>query len=71
MVVSTFSVSNKDGGERFFEESFLLADVKPDIVLGILFLTMSNVDINFQAWDLQYRGLIPPKTYFRLPNKLN
>ncbi len=34
MVVSIFSVSDKNGRERFFEESFLLADVKGDIVLG-------------------------------------
>ncbi len=47
MVVSTFSVSDKDGRERFFEESFLLADVKPDIMLGMLFLTMSNADVEF------------------------
>ncbi len=52
MVVSTFSVSDKDGRERFFEESFLLIDVSPDIVLGMPFLTMSNVDIDFQARDL-------------------
>ncbi len=56
MVVSTFSVSDKDGRERFFEESFLLADVSPDIVLGMPFLTMSNADVNFQAWDLQWRS---------------
>ncbi len=53
MIISTFSVSNKDGRERFFEESFLLADIKSDIVLGILFLTMSNANIDFQARDLQ------------------
>ncbi len=53
IVVSTFSVSDKDGRERFFEESFLLADVKPNIVLGIPFLTMSNADVDFQARDLQ------------------
>ena len=47
MLVSTFSLSDKDDRERFFEESFLLADVKPDIVLGMLFLTMSNADIDF------------------------
>ena len=47
MVVSTFSVSDKDEKERFFKESFLLANVSPDIVLEILFLTMSNVNINF------------------------
>ncbi len=53
MVVSTFSVSNKDGKESFFEESFLLADVRPDVVLGMPFLTMNNADVNFQARDLQ------------------
>ncbi len=56
MVVSTFSMSDKDGKERFFEESFLLADVKPDIVLEIPFLTMSNIDVEFQAWNLQWRS---------------
>ncbi len=53
MIVSTFTVSDEDGKERFFEESFLLADVSPDIVLGMPFLTMSNADVDFQARDLQ------------------
>ncbi len=53
MVVSAFLVSDKDGRERFFEESFLLADIRPDIVLGMLFLTMNNADVDFQARDLQ------------------
>ncbi len=52
MAVSTFSVSDKDSRERFFEESFRLANVKPDLVLGMPFLTMSNVDVDFQARDL-------------------
>ena len=43
---------NKDDKERFFEESFLLADVKPKKALEIFFLTMSNADIDFQARDL-------------------
>ncbi len=53
MVASTFSVSNKDGRERFFEEIFLLADVSSNIVLKMPFLTMSNADVDFQARDLQ------------------
>ncbi len=53
MVVYILSVSDKDRRERFFEKSFLLADVKPDIVLGMPFLTMSNADVDFQARDLQ------------------
>ncbi len=56
MVVSTFSMSDKDGRERFFEESFLLADIKPDIVLGMPFLTISNADVDFQPRDLQWRS---------------
>ncbi len=63
MVVSTFSVLNKDGRKRFFEKSFLLADVKPDIVLEMPFLTMNNADVDFQAWDLSYTtGDIFPTT---------
>ncbi len=45
-------MSDKDGRERFFEKSFLLVDVKPDIVLGMHFLTMSNINIDFQAQNL-------------------
>ncbi len=52
MVVSTFSVSDKDRRERFFEESFLLTDVKPEIVFGMPFLTISNADVELQARDL-------------------
>ena len=40
-------MSDKDNKEKFFEESFLLTDVKSDIVLGISFLTMSNADVDF------------------------
>ena len=56
MVVSTFSLFDKDGWERFFEGSFLLAVVKPDKVLEMPFLTMSNADVDFQAWNLQWRS---------------
>ncbi len=52
MVVSTFLVLDKDERERFFEKSFLLANVSPDIVIEMPFLTMSNADVDFQAQDL-------------------
>ena len=56
MVISTFFISDKDSKKRFFEESVLLANVKPEIVLRIPFLTMSNADVEFQAWNLQWRS---------------
>ena len=52
IVVFTFSILDKDNKERFFEESFLLADVKLDIVLEMPFLIISNANIDFQAWNL-------------------
>lgn len=56
MVVSTFSFIDKDGREMFLEKSFLLANVKSNIVLGKFFLTMNNSNIDFQARDLQLKS---------------
>ena len=56
MVISTFFISDKNSRERFFEKNFLLAEVKPEIVLGIPFLTMSNADVVFQARDFQWKS---------------
>ena len=47
MVVSTFSMLNKNNRERFFEERFVLADIKPNVVFKISFLTKNNANINF------------------------
>lgn len=44
--------SNKNDRKRFFEKSFLLANIKLDVVYGMLFLTISNANNDFQAWDL-------------------
>ncbi len=56
MIVFIFSISDKNGKERFFEENFLLADIKPDVIFGMFFITMNNADIDFQARDLQWRS---------------
>ena len=52
MIVSTISISNKNDRERFFQKSFLLANVNLDIVLGMFFLTMNNINVNFLAQNL-------------------
>lgn len=58
MVVSIFCMANKDSIKRFFEKSFLLTDLKPDVVLEMSFLTISNTNVNFQARNLQWRFYI-------------
>ncbi len=66
IVISTFSLLDKDDRERFLKESFLLVDIKLDIVLGMPFLIMSNAEVDFQAQGLKWRsyiiGDIPPTT---------
>ena len=43
IVVSIFSMLDKNGKERYFEESFLFAEVKSEIVFAILFLMLSSI----------------------------
>ena len=55
MVVAAFSVEDKANQVRFFEETFLVANVSPEVVLEIPFLTLSGVDIDFLCQELQWR----------------
>lgn len=45
MVIARFSIQDKLGKIRFFEGTFLLADTSIEMVLGILFLALSNANI--------------------------
>ena len=45
MVLADFQVEDKLGKARFFQETFLLADISAEVVLGMLFLTLSNADV--------------------------
>lgn len=52
MIVSFFSILEKHDRVRFFEKSIFLTDVRPDIMLNMSFLTISNINVDFQAQDL-------------------
>ena len=45
MVIADCSVKNKLGRVRFFQKTFLLANISLKVVLEIVFLTLSKVDI--------------------------
>ena len=53
MVIAAFSVKNKANRVRFFEDTFLVANVSPEIVLGMLLLTLNGADINFLGRELK------------------
>ena len=55
MVVAAFSVTDQADRVRFFEETFLVANVSPDVVLGMPFLTLSGADVDLVKRELQWR----------------
>ena len=55
IVVATFLIVDKTNRVRSFEESFLVAIVSPEVVLRMLFLTLSDANVNFSGRDLRWR----------------
>ena len=55
IVVAVFSVTDSANQVRVFEETFLVANVSPKVVFGMLFLTLSDANINFLGRELRWR----------------
>ena len=55
MVITAFSVTDEANWVRFFEKTFLVANVSLKIVFGMLFFTLSGVDVNFLDWELRWK----------------
>ena len=47
MVIADFQIENKGGRLKFFQETFLMANIKFEMILGMAFLKFSNVDVLF------------------------
>ena len=52
MVIAAFQVVDKLGCSWFFQETFLLANISMEVVLGMPFLSLSNADIQFAEKEL-------------------
>ena len=46
MVVAAFLLTDRTNKIKFFEKTFLIANVSPKIVLGIPFRALTSVDVN-------------------------
>ena len=55
MVVAAFLVTDKANQVKFFEKIFLVANVIPKVVFKMLFLTLSDANIDFLDWELRWR----------------
>ena len=56
MVLANFRMEDKLGRTRFFQETFLLADISAEVVLGMPFLTLSNANVQFVEKELTWRS---------------
>ena len=54
-MVTAFSVTDKANQVKFFEETFLVANVSSEVVLGMPFLTLSSADVNFSGRKLRWK----------------
>ena len=55
MIIADFEVEDKTSRPRFFQETFLVADTKFEMILGMLFLKISNADMSFGERTLIWR----------------
>ena len=55
MVVAAFLMEDKANQVKFFEKTFLVANVSPEIVFGIPFLILNGADIDFLGRELRWR----------------
>lgn len=56
MVLASFQVNNKLDWFRFFQETFLVTNTSVAVILGMLFLILSNVDMLFLEQELFWRS---------------
>ena len=61
MVVVAFSVVDKANQVKFFKETFPVANVSPEVVLGMPFLTLSSADVDFSGQELRWRSYTTEK----------
>ena len=62
IVIADFQIEDKGGRSRFFQETFLVADIKFEMILEMPFLKLSNADISFGKRTLTWKSYITNET---------
>ena len=58
MVITDFQVEDNGGRPRFFQETFLVADTKFEMILGMPFLKLSKANLLFSKKTLTWKTYI-------------
>ena len=61
MILASFQVEDKLGRIQFFQETFLLANISVEVVLGMLFLIFRNANVQFVEKELTWRSYTTAK----------
>ena len=63
MVITSFSMEDKEKKSHFFKGTFLLTNISIDVALQISFFTLSNVKIDFIGCHLYWKTYTFTKTF--------
>ena len=63
IVVVAFSIIDKANQVRFFEETFLMANISREIVFGMLFPTLSGANVDFLGRKLRWKTYITKEAF--------
>ena len=55
IIVAAFLMEDKANWVKFFEETFMVANVSPEVVFRMPFLTLSGANVDFSSWKLRWR----------------
>ena len=55
IVVVAFLVTDKANQVKFFEKTFLVANISPEVILGMLLLILNGIDVDFSGRKLWWR----------------
>ena len=61
MVIADFQLEDKGNRPRFFQETFVVANTKFEVVLGIPFLKISNANVEFGERTLTWKSYTTKK----------
>lgn len=55
MIVAAFSIINQAKRVKFFKKTFLVVNISPNVVFGMLFFTLNNANVNFAKKEFWQR----------------
>ena len=58
MAIAEFQIEDKANRPRFFQETFLITDIKFEVILEMFFLKISNIDMSFGKKTLTWKTYI-------------